>query len=443
MNLESKAGTGEETEVGSYFVANYPPFSVWSKDDVDRVALPAMQAKPVPGIPLGMYLHIPFCRKRCHFCYFRVYTDKSADEIAAYLDTLVREAELYSRLPAYQGRSMDFVYFGGGTPSFLSTQQLESLVGRLTQLMPWKNAEEITFECEPGTLTEHKLTAIHQMGVTRLSLGIENFDDTILEINGRAHRSAEIFRAYDFARKLNFPQINIDLIAGMLGESNENWMACVDRTIDMAPDSVTIYQMELPFNTTISKDVLKGTGQFNQPLATWAMKRRWVQQAFEKLLASGYHIKSAYTVVKDPSKRFVYTDRLWQGADMMALGVASFGHINGVHVQNLDSWEAYSSAVGNGTIPLSRAYRPTNEERMIREFILQLKRGSLKPAYFRDKYSVRVLDRFNDQFDSLESEGYLREANEEIVTLSTDGLLRVDSLLPRFFLPQHTGIRYT
>jgi oxygen-independent coproporphyrinogen-3 oxidase len=173
------------------------------------------------------------------------------------------------------------------------------------------------------------------------------------------------------------------------------------------------------------------------------MKRRWVQQAFEKLLASGYHIKSAYTVVKDPSKRFIYTDRLWQGADMMALGVASFGHINGVHVQNLDSWEPYSSAVRNGTIPLSRAYRPTSEERMIREFILQLKRGSLKPAYFEQKYSVQVLDRFNDQFESLEAEGYLGEANEDVVTLSREGLLRVDSLLPRFFLPQHTGIRYT
>ena len=128
---------------------------------------------------------------------------------------------------------------------------------------------------------------------------------------------------------------------------------------------------------------------------------------------------------------------------MVALGVASFGHINGVHVQNLDSWEAYSAAVQNGSLPLSRAYRPTNEERMIREFILQLKRGSLKPAYFREKYSVRVLDRFNDQFDSLEAEGYLGEANEETVTLSREGLLRVDSLLPRFFLPQHTGIRYT
>ncbi|HZI52031.1 MAG TPA: coproporphyrinogen-III oxidase family protein [Terriglobia bacterium] len=433
----------EETEVGSYFVANYPPFSVWSKDDIARVAEPAMQSRPVPGTPLGMYLHIPFCRKRCHFCYFRVYTDKSSEDIAAYLDTLVHEAELYSRTPAYEGRPLNFVYFGGGTPSFLSSQQLESLVGRLTQLMSWKDAEEITFECEPGTLTEHKLSVIRQMGVTRLSLGIENFDDTILEVNGRAHRSAEIFRAYDSARKLGFPQINIDLIAGMLGESNENWMACVERTIDLAPDSVTIYQMELPYNTTISKDVLKGTGQFNQPLATWAMKRRWVQQAFERLVDSGYHVRSAYTVVRDPSTRFIYTDRLWQGSDMMALGVASFGYINGVHVQNLDSWEAYSAAVRSGTIPLSRAYRPTPEEQMIREFILQLKRGSLKPSYFQDKYNVGVLDRFNDQLGSLEADGYLSEVNSETVALSREGLLRVDSLLPRFFLPQHTGIRYT
>ncbi|HET9215894.1 MAG TPA: coproporphyrinogen-III oxidase family protein [Terriglobia bacterium] len=444
MSSDSKTGTHEETEVGSYFVANYPPFSVWSKEGVAAVAEPAMLSKPAPGIPLGMYLHIPFCRKRCHFCYFRVYTDKNSDEIAAYLDTLVREAELYSHTRAYEGRPLNFVYFGGGTPSFLSSQQLENLVGRLTQLMSWKDAEEITFECEPGTLTEHKLSVIHQMGVTRLSLGIENFDDAILEANGRAHRSAEIFRAYDFARKLNFPQINIDLIAGMLGESNENWTTCVDKTIELAPDSVTIYQMELPYNTTISKDVLKGTGQFTQPLATWATKRRWVDEAFEKLIDAGYHIKSAYTLVRDPARtRFIYTDRLWQGSDLMALGVASFGHINGVHVQNLDSWEAYSAAVRSGTIPLSRAYRPTGDEKMIREFILQLKRGSLKPVYFENKYNVRVLDRFKNQLGSLKADGYLSEANDEGVTLSREGLLRVDSLLPRFFLPQHTGIRYT
>src|SRR4029453_19184496 len=129
---------------------------------------------------------------------------------------------------AMAGRPIDFVYFGGGTPSFLSTMQLDGLAKRLTAVTPWTSAEEIPFECEPGTLTEAKLTAIRNMGVTRLSLGVENFDDGILELNGRAHRSSEIYRAYEFARRLDFPQINVDLIAGMLGESDANWRACIE-----------------------------------------------------------------------------------------------------------------------------------------------------------------------------------------------------------------------
>jgi oxygen-independent coproporphyrinogen-3 oxidase len=128
---------------------------------------------------------------------------------------------------------------------------------------------------------------------------------------------------------------------------------------------------------------------------------------------------------------------------MAGLGVASFGHINGVHVQNRDTWETYAAAVGRDEIPLSRAYRPTDEERMIRELVLQLKSGSVTPAYFREKYGVNILDRFRDQLASLAEPGYLRTASEEIVALSREGLLRVDALLKVFFLPEHTGIRYT
>jgi oxygen-independent coproporphyrinogen-3 oxidase len=434
----------DRTEVGSYFVATYPPFSVWTAAAVEDDAWPALQSKPAPGVPLGMYLHIPFCRKRCHFCYFRVYTDKNAQEVAAYLDVLAREWERYGELPAIAGRPLSFVYFGGGTPSFLSTQQLEGLVARLSAVTPWRGAEEVTFECEPGTLTKAKLETIRQIGVTRLSLGIENFDDRVLELNGRAHRSREVFRAYEQARSLDFPQINIDLIAGMLGESEDNWRTCVQRAIELDPDSVTIYQMELPFNTAISGDLLKGTGRFADPVAGWATKRRWVQEAFEALETAGYHVGSAYTAVKDPSRtRFVYRDRLWQGADMVGLGVASFGHVSGVHVQNVDSWEKYSAAVGRGDLPLGRAYRPSEEERMIRELILQLKLGSIRPPYFKRKYEVDVLQRFRTQFDSLSADGWLAEATPDIVSLTRGGLLRVDTLLSRFFLPQHAGIRYT
>jgi oxygen-independent coproporphyrinogen-3 oxidase len=432
----------DQTDVGSYFVANYPPFSVWNADSVAEGK--AALASSAADQPLGLYLHIPFCRKRCHFCYFRVYTDKNAREVEQYLDVLAREWELYQQTAAMAGRPLDFVYFGGGTPSFLSTRQLEGLVERLTGATPWDTAEEITFECEPGTLTEPKLDAIRRMGVTRLSLGVENFDDRILEVNGRAHRSPEILRTFQYAREIGFPQINIDLIAGMLGESDENWQSCIERTLEMQPDSITIYQMELPYNTTISGDLLKGTGQFREPLAGWSTKRRWVAEAFEALERAGYHIGSAYTAVKDPSSTtFVYRDRLWQGADLAGLGVASFGHINGVHLQNHDTWESYSAAVERGDLPLARGYRPNHDERMIREFVLQLKRGAVAPRYFRDKYGANVRDRFRGPLASLDAEGYLSENSPDRLALTRDGLLRVDVLLHRFFLPEHSGIRYT
>src|SRR5262249_53489291 len=202
--------------------------------------------------------------------------------------------------------------------------------------------------------------------------------------------------------------------------------------------------MELPFQPTISRDLMKRSGRFSDTVADWKTKRRWVEEAFAAFEAQGYSVKSAYTLVKDPATtRFVYTDRLWQGADMAGLGGASFGHVNKVHIQNAGTWGGYSAAIERGEVPPSRAHPPTAEERKIRELLLQLKFGAIRPGYLEEKYGVKILQRFSDQFGSLAREGYLDEAGERRVTLSRDGLLRVDSLLPRFFLPQHTGIRYT
>jgi oxygen-independent coproporphyrinogen III oxidase len=263
-------------------------------------------------------------------------------------------------------------------------------------------------------------------------------------LNGRAHLAPEIFRSYQLARSLDFPQVNIDLIAGMLGETDENWRRTVDQTIELDADSVTIYQMELPYNTTISADMLNGTGRFPEQVATWETKRRWVDGAFQALEAAGYTIGSAYTAVKDPQRtKFVYRDRLWQGADLVGLGVASFGHVNGVHMQNFDNWDAYSASVRDGVLPLGRAYRPDPDERLIRELVLQLKLGRVRPAYFARKYGVDILSRFEKPMSSLSEDGYLAEASGERVALTRAGLLRVDALLPRFFQPRHAGIRYT
>ena len=436
--------TQEKTGLGNYFVANYPPFSFWKPAHLSE-AQAALHSPPRPGTPLGLYLHIPFCRKRCKFCYFRVYTDKNARDVETYLDALVKEIELYSKLPIVGDRPLLYVYFGGGTPSFLSASQLRGLTDRIKRFLPWDGAEEVTFECEPGTLQQQKLEVLKNLGVTRLSLGIENFNDKILEENGRAHLSAEIYRSYAWARDLNFDQINIDLIAGMVGETWNNWRECVRKTIELSPDSVTVYQMELPFNTVYSKE-LRVVGQ-DAPdtisVADWPTKRAWVNLAFDELGTAGYEISSAYTMVKDRRRcRFVYRDGLWHGADMFGTGVASFGHANGVHMQNVDSWEQYVGMLDKGELPLNRALPVKPRELLIREMILQLKTGRLDIGYFRTKFGSDILLDFAEGFRRLAEGGFLTLVNGS-VELTQAGLLQVDRLLPTFFEPQHRGTRYT
>lgn len=428
-----------KTEVGSYFIANYPPFSQWTPQGLADVRA-ALHAPPAE-VPLGLYLHIPFCRKRCKFCYFRVYTDKNAAEVERYVAALAREIELVSRLPAMGGRPFRFVYFGGGTPSFLSARQLTSLVDRLRANINWDHAEEVTFECEPGTLSQPKLATLRELGITRLSLGVENFSDAVLAENGRAHLSAEIDKAWEWIRQLDFPSVNIDLIAGMVGETWENWRECIRRTMELQPDSVTIYQMELPFNTVYSREVL---GQQREiPVADWPTKRAWVSYAFDELLAAGYQISSGYTLVRDRQRvHFRYRDHLWRGSDLLATGVASFGHISGVHYQNLTEWGPYLESLERGELPLYRGMRPTRHQLLVRELILQLKTGRIEPAYFRRKFGVDVLDEWRGVWDQFQSEGFLVVAPHE-VALTREGLLRVDALLPAFFEPQHQGVRYT
>jgi oxygen-independent coproporphyrinogen III oxidase len=427
------------TEVGNYFVSNYPPFSQWQPEFVPE-ALEALAQAPRIDEPLGLYLHIPFCRKRCKFCYFKVYTDKNADEINLYLDALIKEMELYSRTPAFQGRQLRFAYFGGGTPSYISEKQLHYLVDGLSAHVSWSNAEEVTFECEPGTLRRSKLETLKDIGVTRLSLGVEHFDDEILAANGRAHLSAEVYEVYDLARQVDFEQINIDLIAGMVGETEEKWRDTVRRAVELQPDSVTIYQMELPYNTVISQEILKEGAA--SPIADWDTKRRWLDYAFEQFQARDYRIASAYTLATTAKPcRFIYTDALWHGGDMIGLGVSSFSHFGGVHFQNAHSFEEYVALLDKGELPLLRALTLTPKQKLIREMVLQLKTGAIDLNYFRGKFGVDVWSEFQPVYERLDGDR-LVERHNGTIALTRSGLLQVDHFLSEFFEPELKTVRY-
>jgi len=147
--------------------------------------------------------------------------------------------------------------------------------------------------------------------------------------------------------------------------------------------------------------------------------------------------------VRDKKRtQFVYRDALWRGADMFGTGVASFGHLNGVHVQNKDRWEDYVGALEHGELPLNRALPTTERDRLIREMILQLKTGTLDEEYFRDKFGVDIVEEFRPGFDQLRDMDFLTYT-DETVELTRAGLLQIDRHLPLFFDPQYISSRYT
>src|SRR5262249_51620496 len=159
-------------------------------------------------------------------------------------------------------------------------------------------------------------------------------------------------------------------------------------------------------------------------------KRAWTDYAFDEFAKAGYEVSSAYTMVKDRRRcRFVYRDGLWHGADMFGTGVASFGHANGVHMQNVDNWEQYVGMLDQGELPLNRALPVTPRELLIREMILQLKTGCLDIHYFRSKFGSDIAQDFAEEFGRLAEQGFLR-LHEGSIELTRAGLLQVDRFLP-------------
>jgi oxygen-independent coproporphyrinogen-3 oxidase len=439
---DPRQASDAETRPGSYFVSNYPPFSEWGSEAIPRLLEKLdTQRENKKDRDLGIYFHIPFCRKRCQFCFFKVYTDKNGEDVEAYMRSLTHELQLYADKSMLRGRDVDFIYFGGGTPSYLSADQLTRFHAEVQHLVSWDKAQEISFEAEPGTLNSEKLNAIKEIGTTRLSLGVESFCDGVLAANGRSHKLVHILDSYEKARDLNFGQINIDLIAGLQAETEDSWHKTIRRTLELMPDSVTIYQLEVPLNTILFKQMQSNDDE-KITLHNWDTKYQWMQQAFEELERAGYTLTSAYTAVRDPvAHRFLYRDSLWHGADLIALGISSVGHLKGSLYQNKKDFNQYIADLGIGALPIRRGHELSQQEAMIRQFVLQLKLGRVSMDYFVKEFGVALCESFHSQIRELSKQHRIKISDNEII-LEREALIKIDALLPMFYLPQHQSINY-
>ena len=201
----------------------------------------------------GIYLHIPFCRSKCSYCAF-VSQVASSPVQQDYIAALCREISAASG--DFSVASVDTVFFGGGTPSVLSSQDLAKILTLVQKNYPLQPDAEITLEANPGTLSPEKLTELRQIGFNRLSIGVQSFDDRVLRTIGRTHSAADATKMLEQARVAGFDNVSADLMYGLPGQSEESWQNSLEQMGRLRPDHVSVYGLKLEEGTELAKRVM-------------------------------------------------------------------------------------------------------------------------------------------------------------------------------------------
>ncbi len=423
---------------GNYFVAAYPPFSVWTEDGAR--SWEAALATRGPRAPLIVYAHVPFCARRCDFCYYLSYAGKSQREIERYLTAVLAEAERVTGTAAFENRIPEVLYVGGGTPSLLSASELESFLGGLTRLFGIPTCREFSVEVAPQTTRSDRLAALKISGVTRISMGVQQMDDDVLRASGRIHRTHDVKRAWSEIAAAGFQTTNLDLIAGMPGETDGTFGRSLDHVIAMGPDSVTLYPLEVPRNTSLARSLREGTQDAAVP--AWAVRRRRLREAFARLESAGYRRLTAYAAVRDPGRHpFLYMQEQYTGGDLLGLGAGSFGYQNGIYGQNVAHYDDYVVRIEAGESVTARGCPLREDERVTREFVLCLKLGGVNRSHLCHRYGRDILPHMREPLARFETEGWVR-IEPGTVRVTAEGMLFVDHMIPQLVMPYHREAAY-
>jgi oxygen-independent coproporphyrinogen-3 oxidase len=388
--------------------------------------------------PFQLYLHIPFCRIRCTFCYYNVVPNSFREVVDPYVTALHKEIDLVSQLPGLRGRKVETIYFGGGTPTYLKNEQLRELVTHLKSAFDLSSIVEFTCEAEPTTITADKLDLLKELGVTRLSFGIQSFHPEIATLNGRIAKPEIVERALNWASETDFRVMNIDLMSGCLGETMDTWKYTLDAALDYDPEHLTIYRMEIKPGTPLYAQ-LQLDPEMRKKFVSDDDELTMIRYAEERFATAGYRHNASFAWIKAPEYSHHYRANCWQGKDLVALGESSYGYANGYLYQNVHHHRPYGAAVDGGRVPIDRAYRATRQDSMRSYMIMGMKLLRIGRPEFRTKFGTDPVDAFADEVAALERAGAVR-LTDAAIEVTEHGCLYVESYLRVFFPADHLGV---
>jgi oxygen-independent coproporphyrinogen-3 oxidase len=378
---------------------------------------------------LSLYIHYPFCRRKCRYCAFNSVSDApcSPDE---YLAGLLKELELRREMPE-RDSAAGTLYFGGGTPSLLEPAQVARIIEAAGKYYALAADAEITLECNPGTVTGGKLAALRAVGVNRLSLGVQSFDDEILDVLGRVHSAGEAVGAFRAAREAGFDNIGIDLIHSLPGQSLAQWQLELSQVCELSPEHLSIYGLSIEEGTPFA--LLEEKGELLLPDEEEAACM--YELSAEVLAAHGYEQYEIANFAR-PGFRSRHNSGYWLRRAYLGFGAGAHSFLRrpeaGLRFSNTERVEDYLALVGRGSLPTCESRNLSREEAMAECLFLGLRlTEGVSLERFREEFAQSFQEAYGVACADLFAGGLL-EIKDGFVRLTGKARILSNQVFVRF-----------
>jgi oxygen-independent coproporphyrinogen III oxidase len=396
-----------------------PPLALFSTE-LDPLQLPAIEVE-------GLYIHVPFCVHKCHYCDFYSIAHQSAQRMSRFVDLVLREAELWaglSRGPKIRPRT---VFFGGGTPSLLPIEEMEKLLAGLRKTFDFSVCNEWTLEANPSTIGADYCRMLREHGVDRISFGAQSFDRAELSILERHHDPEDVPKSVQWAREGGIRRLNVDLIYALPGQNMERWMRSLKRAIELGTDHLSCYGLTYEPNTPMAVRLRLGQFQAAEPELELEMMHA-TRQRLGEIGMSAYEISNYSRPGEECRHNLMY----WNGGNYLGLGPAAASHVSGWRWRNRPHLGEWESAVDSGDLAAAEVEHLSKRKRAGELAMLQLRlaRG-LNYSDFSARTGQDACVIFAEVIDRLRPSGLL-QTGEAGIQLSDQGLAVADAIAAEF-----------
>ncbi|UFZ03306.1 radical SAM family heme chaperone HemW [Bradyrhizobium ontarionense] len=378
-----------------------------------------------------IYLHIPFCNTKCHFCDYVVYTNTSEDLRAAYVDALRKEIRAFSENRAFPGFKIDAVYVGGGTPGVLTSRQLISILETICETFPVTSDCEVAVEFDPGSVTYEKVKELRDAGYTRMSLGVQSFDEDILKQNNRPHVLKDVFTAWEAIQRAGYAHTNLDLIYPLLGLDLKNWEASLRQAIQLDPTCITAYPLEVWPQTAYHHWLFKAK---SAQLPSGGVEVDMCRMSYDMLESAGYrrYSTSGYFDPKRVDTYSRYLEYYWRTWPLIGFGVSSKTVIHDRLYTNVRPIKEYLERSAHDISLMDIATRITKEQEMRRVMIRGIKMCEVSKSDFQRRFGLPIELMFGREMKRLIDRGLIEEG-PDTYSLTREGQVFSTNVWETFF----------